>query len=315
MLAFTPIHSPLENVGRDGLMAECGYVKHLRYRSEGVFVRVTLAFFWLLALDRASALGGSLARMIGPLLGISNRARVNLRRAMPELSVAEIDRIVRNMWDNLGRVVAEFPHLGQFRIGVPDSRVAIGCLPEIIKSRTPNTRYIFFSAHYGNWEIATYIAKQSGLDVVGVYRAANNPFVDRIINRTRGVIGCEQVPKGTSAALRVVGALAEGKHISMLVDQKMNDGIAVPFFGRDAMTAPALARLALRYDCVVLPCRVERVKGATFRLVIDDPIPLPRSGDAQADTLALMTAVNATVERWVRARPEQWLWLHRRWPD
>ena len=76
-----------------------------------------------------------------------------------------------------------------------------------------------------------------------------------------------------------------------------------------------LARLALRYDCVVLPCRVERVKGATFRLIVEDSIPLPRTGDVQADIKTLMTAVNATVERWVRSRPEQWFWLHRRWPD
>jgi len=81
------------------------------------------------------------------------------------------------------------------------------------------------------------------------------------------------------------------------------------------MTTPALARLALRYDCVVLPCRVERVKGATFRLIVEDSIPLPRTGDVQADIKTLMTAVNATVERWVRSRPEQWFWLHRRWPD
>ena len=81
------------------------------------------------------------------------------------------------------------------------------------------------------------------------------------------------------------------------------------------MTAPALAQLALKYDCPVLPGRVERVGGAHFRMVIEPPLVLPRSGDRQADTRALMAAVNRQLERWIAARPEQWLWLHRRWPD
>jgi Kdo2-lipid IVA lauroyltransferase/acyltransferase len=95
----------------------------------------------------------------------------------------------------------------------------------------------------------------------------------------------------------------------------MNDGIPVPFFGRPAMTAPALAVLALRFDCDVLPARVERLDGARFRLTVFPPLPLPRSGEPHADAAALMYLVNVTLEAWVRDRPEQWLWVHRRWPD
>jgi Kdo2-lipid IVA lauroyltransferase/acyltransferase len=112
-----------------------------------------------------------------------------------------------------------------------------------------------------------------------------------------------------------LAALRDGRALCMLVDQKMNDGIPVPFFGRDAMTAPALAMLALRHDCAVVPIRMQRIHGAHFRLITEPPLPLPRSGDKEADRRALMVEVNATVERWVRERPEQWLWLHRRWPD
>ncbi len=101
----------------------------------------------------------------------------------------------------------------------------------------------------------------------------------------------------------------------MLVDQKLNDGIAVPFFGRDAMTAPALAQLALRFRCPVVPARVERLGGARFRLTIYPPMGLPDSGDHDADVSETMRRVNAHFEDWIRARPEQWLWLHRRWPD
>jgi KDO2-lipid IV(A) lauroyltransferase len=95
----------------------------------------------------------------------------------------------------------------------------------------------------------------------------------------------------------------------------MNDGIAVPFFGREAMTAPAAARLALRFDCAVVPVRVERLPRAHFRIVADPPIDYRRTGDTERDTLALMTQVNQVLERWIRDKPEQWFWLHRRWPE
>src|SRR5438034_521098 len=157
-------------------------------------------------------------------------------------------------------------------------------------------------------------AGQYGTDVAQIYRAANNPLVDRMIARFRGT-GSEFIPKGRVASRRALAALRRGAHLTLLVDQKLNDGIAVPFFGRPAMTAPALALLALRFDCAVLPARVERLAGAHFRLTIHPPLALPRSGDRSADVAALMAAVNATLEGWIRERPEQWFWVHSRWPD
>ena len=157
-------------------------------------------------------------------------------------------------------------------------------------------------------------AGQYGIEVAQIYRAANNPLVDRMVARFRGS-GSEFIPKGAVASRRAVAVLRRGAHLTLLVDQKLNDGIAVPFFGRPAMTAPALALLALRFDCAVLPARVERLRGARFRLTIYPPLPLPRSGDRTSDAAALMAAVNLTLEAWIRERPEQWFWVHNRWPE
>lgn len=282
---------------------------------EAAGARVLVRLFGLLPLDTASALGGFLARTIGPRLGASKRAILNLRRAMPELEDADIRRIVAGMWDNLGRVVAEFPHLGEIEIFAADGRVEVVGAEAIRASHATGAPHIFFSAHYGNWELGALAAPQAGFTVTQVYRAANNPLFDRIILEARGTSAGDLVPKGPAAARPLVAALARGQSLTMLVDQKLNEGIAVPFFGRDAMTAPALARLARRFGCVVVPVRVERVKGAHFRLVCDAPLPVPRAGDERDDVLALMTAVNATIERWIRADPAQWFWLHRRWPE
>jgi KDO2-lipid IV(A) lauroyltransferase len=288
----------------------------LRRRIEGWGARLLFALFGALPVDAASALGGWIARTIGPRLGISKRALINLRRAMPELGEAEYARIVAGMWDNLGRVLAEYPHLTELRVFEPGGRVETVGIDLVDPLIAAGKRIIFFSAHYGNWEVTSAAATQKGLSVAQIYRAANNPLIDDLIAETRGAVGSELIPKGAIAARRAIEVLKEGRHLAMLVDQKMNDGIPVPFFGRDAMTAPALAQLALRFDCAVVPARTERVgRAARFRLIVSAPIEIERTGDRQADTLALMTRVNQEIEGWIRARPELWFWLHRRWPD
>jgi KDO2-lipid IV(A) lauroyltransferase len=270
--------------------------------------------FGLLPLDWASAIAGWMARRIGPLLGVSKRARLNLRLAFPELSDAEIERITAGMWDNLGRVAAEYPHLRKIRVFEPGGRVETHGFEHMDRAVAAGRRMIIFSGHIANWEIGMLAAVQYGISVAQIYRAANNPLVDRMITRFRGDSG-ELIPKGTVAARRAIAVLRRGAHLTMLADQKMNDGIPVPFFGRSAMTASALAVLALRFDCDVLPARVERLAGARFRLTVFPPLPLPRSVDHHADLTAMMTMVNQTLEGWIRDRPEQWFWLHRRWPD
>jgi KDO2-lipid IV(A) lauroyltransferase len=276
------------------------------------------AFFFsactLLPVDWASAIGGSLARWIGPKLGTSKRARINLGRALPALSDTELSQIIAGMWDNLGRVAAEYPHLRKIRVFESGGRVETHGFEHMDRAVAGGRRMIIFSGHIANWEIGMLAAVQYGITVAQIYRAANNPLVDRMITRFRGK-GGELIPKGTVAARRAIAVLRRGAHLTMLADQKMNDGIPVTFFGRPAMTASALAVLALRFDCDVLPARVERLTGAHFRLTVYPPLPLPRSGDHHADVAALMTRVNETLEGWIRDRPEQWFWLHRRWPD
>ncbi len=283
-----------------------------RSRVEAWLAALLIGALGLLPLDWASALGGLTGRLIGPRLGITKRARINLRAAFPELTAPEIETIIRGMWDNLGRVAYEYPHLKKIKV-FAGGRVEVRGLDHL-KNALAAGRVIMFSGHLGNWEIAALAGGQYGIDVAQIYRAANNPLVDAMLARLRGDAG-ELIPKGAVASRRAVAALRRGGHLSLLADQKLNDGIAVPFFGREAMTAPALAMLALRFDCDVLPVRVERLHGAHFRLTVYPKLPLPDSGDRTADTLALMAAVNQTLETWIRERPEQWFWLHRRWPD
>lgn len=288
-----------------------GWRRRVRYFLEGAAVRAAFAAFRLMGIDAASGLGGWVARTIGPWLRTSRRAARNLRRAFPGASAAEIDRIVRGMWDNLGRVVGEYPHLHDLDV-YGGGRVEVVGAEHIDALRDDGRPGLFFTAHFGNWEITPLGIIQRGLPLAYIYRPANNPVVDRLIYNARDDERIEQVPKGASAR-RALTLLEGGGHLGMLVDQRMNEGIPVPFFGRDAMTAPALAQLALRFRCPVVPIKAERLRGARFRLTYYPPLTAEVTGDRVADTTAFMTRVNAMIEEWIRERPEQWFWLHQRW--
>lgn len=282
--------------------------------AEGLATMLFWGAFRLLPLDFASALGGGLARRVGPLLGRSRIARENLHRAFPDSGPAEIEAILRGVWDNLGRVAAEFPHLPRIDPYAGDGRVDIVGIEHLDAMRDDGRPGIFFGAHIGNWEIMALAAEKRGLSVALFYRSARNPLAEHLYRKGRSGGGV-YLPKGREGARAALELLRAGGHVGMLVDQKLNDGIAVPFLGREAMTAPAPAQLALKFRCPLVPVHVKRLGGARFRLIIEAPLELPDTGDRQADIRSLTRRINTVIEGWIRAHPEQWLWLHRRWPD
>ncbi len=284
-------------------------------RLETLAVRAIWHGAGALPLDYASALGGFVARTIGPSLPVTARARQQMRRALPTLTRAEEDRAVRSMWDNLGRTLAEYPHLPRLKVFAPDTIIACVGMDHVAEALARGKPIIFFSGHFGNWEMSSICAVQFGCDVVQVYRAANNPGVEAILAAFRRSLKVEPVKKGAAGARRILAAMKHNKALALLVDQKLNDGIAVPFFGRPAMTAPAVAELGLRYDATILPARIDRLgSSARFRLTVYPPLAHPDTGDKQADILALMTTINQQMENWIKADPGCWFWLHRRWP-
>jgi Kdo2-lipid IVA lauroyltransferase/acyltransferase len=170
----------------------------LIHHLQGWVAALWFGLFSLLPLDWASVLGGAIGRLIGPRLGISNRARCNIRRALPALSEDEIASVIRGMWGNLGRVAAEYPHLKNIRVFAPGGRVETQGFEQLDRAVAAGRRMIIFSGHIANWEIGMLAAVQYGISVAQIYRAANNPLVDRMITRFRGDAG-ELIPKGVVA--------------------------------------------------------------------------------------------------------------------
>jgi KDO2-lipid IV(A) lauroyltransferase len=266
----------------------------------------------------ASNLAGGVAARIGPFLPVSRVADANLSAAMPDLDADARRRIVRGVWEQLGRTAGEFPHIGRLPHDSPSGpgwEVQGEDILRDLKARGGPA--IFFSGHIGNWEILPRASAFYGLPCASFYRAAQNPLVDSLITRRRQEATgqtLEMFPKGSKGARQAVSHLARGGYLAMLVDQKLNDGIESRFFGMPAMTAPAAASFALHFRCPVIPALAQRIGPARLRLVIEPPLKLPDTGHRSQDVQILTQQINDSLERWISARPESWLWLHRRWP-
>ena len=288
-------------------------MKNFRYRAEAVLVYALYYLFKILPLDAGSALGGFIARNIGPYLAASRKARRNLERALPGKTAQEYDAIIRGMWDNLGRVIAEYPHLEYIARHRTTFEHA-----EIMETALQADKSVFFiGAHMANWELgASIFATRFNIPLDITYRAPNNPYVARLLQRARSLGGrVTGYPKARESGRKLLSALKKGHHIGFLIDQKFNEGIAVPFFGRDAMTNPAFVQLAQKFGSPVIPAYAVRTGGSHFRVIFDRPLDIFTPGGKPLPLEKVIRQAHIKLESRIKDHPAQWLWLHRRWKD
>jgi KDO2-lipid IV(A) lauroyltransferase len=231
------------------------------------------------------------------------------------MSESQIKSVIRGMWDNLGRVAAEYAHLEKIRLDGDSPRIRMTGHEDALKAHRPGQGVLLFSGHLANWEVMLVAAAGTGLTGATVVRPANNPYVNRYLERVRPEVGMKEIIPKASGVRRIYGVLKEGRCICMLVDQRASEGIPIPFFGRDAMTTPAPAALALKLDALVVPVSIKRTGGSNFHVHFHPPLQPPSTGDADHDLVTFTTALSSFVEERVRERPEEWLWIHRRWTD
>jgi KDO2-lipid IV(A) lauroyltransferase len=282
-----------------------------KYRLEWIAVRIMMAIFRLPGRDRAARFGGWLARKVGPRMHVHRLARENMKMALPGMTDRDVEKNLFSMWDNLGRNVGEIP----FNREILDDTEAVEIVgEEYLTAHVENGKAAFFvTAHYGPWELVALVGRRFGKRAIGIYRAANNPLVEKYFQEMRADPSYRFVPKGNEGARTILKAARNGGAIVLLNDQKLNTGVAVPFFGHEAMTAPAVAEIACKMDVPVYPMRAERLEGGRRRLTIYPALETSRMGDRKADVFALLKAINETYEQWITERPDHWFWVHNRW--
>ena len=275
-------------------------MKKISYLLEAAALWLAFMIFRVIGADNASDLGGWIGRTVGPRLAASRKARANLEKSLPG---ADHDAILRDMWDNLGRVIAEYPHLKH----IFDRLDAEGT--DNLDKIGRNNSYIAVGGHLANWElIPFYLNHSANSPINGIYREPNNPYAAKLLEQCRNV-GQENtyIPKSQAGARAMIKTLQQGGRLGLLFDQKYNQGEPIDFFGRPAMTSVAVGQLSLKFNIPILPLQIIR-EGHKFRLIIHPP--LDTTGK---DEKTIMLELNRMLEGWIRERPGQWLWLHRRW--
>jgi KDO2-lipid IV(A) lauroyltransferase len=268
---------------------------------------------------KTANLFGRIARSVGPMMREQRIGRANLTAAFPEKSPAEIETILAGVWDNLGRVGAEFAHLDHIWEHDPaypeQSRIEI--LPRthelFAQLRLDGKPALIFASHIGNWELPALAAVAHGLDAAILYRRPNIASADRAIQEIRAVKMGTLIPAGRDAPLKLAEALQNGQHVAMLVDQYLTNGVEVTFFGRKTRANPMLARLLRQVECPVHGVRIIRLPGHRFRAELSEEVKPVRDAAGKIDVQGTTQAITSVVEGWIREYPDQWLWLHRRW--
>ena len=286
-------------------------MKHIRYFFEALLLYILFFIFRILPVETASNIGGWLGKTIGSNLAASRKAFRNLQNALPDLDETQQKKVISDMWENLGQIIAEYPHLEH----IAEKRTDING-SEILKSIFDKKQgAIFFGAHLSNWEVnCAATLKQFNKDIALTYRAPNNPWSDKLLMHARSLGGqLKAYPKSRKGGKELITALKNKNYVGILIDQKYNEGLSVPFFGIPAMTNPVFVQLCQKYKCPLVPVRNERLGAAKFRINIYEPLVLFDEQNNPIPVEEVIAQAHKYLESWIKEKPGQWLWLHRRW--
>jgi len=278
---------------------------------------------WLLvgglgALPRGGArwVGAGIGRLAYALLPrLRSVGRRNLAMALPEKSAAEREAILRRLYRNLGWLLAEFCQMPRYTPENTRGFLRYEGLEHFLAAERRGRGVLIVTGHLGAWELSSFYHSLMGHPMSMVIRRLDNARVDALVNRIRCLHG-NQVLHKDDFARGLLLAMREGRSVGILMDTNMTppQGVFVPWFGQPACTASGLARVALKTGAAVLPgFLLWREQEQGYVLTFGEQFPLRRSGDDEDDVLVNTAAFTAAIERYVRAYPDQWLWVHRRW--
>ena len=239
----------------------------------------------------------------------------NLQMAFPELSQNARERILRGSFENLGRLLVEFTHLPELNKGNICRFVVHDGLENYLEGLRRGRGVIFMTAHFGAWELSSFAHAVYGYPLRFVVRPIDNTRVERLISTYRTRSGNIPIER-RSAARDILKALRQNEAVGILFDQNTtrSEGVFAEFFGIPAATTPALALFALRTGAAVVPgFLIWDASLRKHRLRLDPPVQLIETGNLDHDVLENTKIFNKILEAYIRAYPDQWLWIHRRW--
>ena len=285
-------------------------MKIIKYFFEFIFVYTLLIIFKIIGYKNASNLGKKIGVLIGPFFRSKKKIENNLINS--NIGIDDLDRkkIIKNMWGNYGRILAEYPFLKKFKNNTFKKYIEIEGINYLEEIKKNNKKVVFISGHFNNFELMAMHLENSGLDVAAIYRPLNNIFLNGIMEKIRLNHICKkQIKKGKSGTRELLQLFKDGYSIALMIDQRVSEGIKSKLFNRSALTTTIPAQLVKKYSVDVVPIYIERKNGIYFKIHISKPIFFDENKSLEEITNKL----NKILEEMILKNPDQWIWSHDRW--
>jgi KDO2-lipid IV(A) lauroyltransferase len=287
-----------------------------RERAEFAVVWVAVHSMRLLPRGFARVVGTGIAGIAFHLLGrLRGVGAQNLKLAFPEMPDGERERILRSVYRNLGRLLAEFCLMPGYTAEGASRFIRYEGLENYVAARERGKGVLVLTGHLGAWELSSFYHSLMGMPMGMVIRRLDNPLVDEFVNRIRCLHGNRVIHKDDFAR-GLIASMRAGQTVGILMDTNMTppQGVFVPFFGVDACTASGVARIAAKTGAAVVPgFLLWEESEQKYVLRFGKELVVVCTGDSETDVVTNTAAFTAAIEGTIRQYPDQWLWMHRRW--
>ena len=285
-------------------------MKYIKYFFEFLFSIFFFIFFKIIGPKLSSKISGKIFEIIGPFFRSKNIIHNNIKRALPKIDENNLKNIENSMWNNYGRIFAEYIFLKDFRYGKLASEVQIEGQEILNDIKENNKQVIFISGHLSNFELMAMFIEKSGINLSAIYRPLNNIFLNGIMENIRKKYICKnQIKKGLAGLKKLIKLKKKNYSSALMIDQRVSEGILSPLFNERALTTTIPAQLAKRFDIPIVPVYIERIKGLKFKIIINQPLFFSQETSQQEITDTL----NQILEKFILNKPENWIWSHNRW--
>ena len=285
-------------------------MKYIKYFFEFLFSIFFFLFFKIIGPKLSSKISGKIFEIIGPFFRSKKVIYNNIKRALPKIDENNLKNIENLMWNNYGRIFAEYIFLKDFRYGKLASNVQIEG-QEILKNiKENNKQVIFISGHLSNFELMAMFIEKSGINLSAIYRPLNNIFLNGIMENIRKRYICKnQIKKGLAGLKKLIKLKKKNYSTALMIDQRVSEGILSPLFNEKALTTTIPAQLVKKFNIPIVPVYIERIDGLKFKITINQPLSFPQDTSQQQITDNL----NQILEKFILSKPENWIWSHNRW--
>ena len=285
-------------------------MKFIKYFFQFFLALISFGIFKILGPNLSSNLSGKVFEIIGPYFRSKKIIHSNIKKALPNINDENLKIITQSMWNNYGRIFAEYIFIKDFRSGKLSSNIEIEGQSIIEEIKNSNQQVVFISGHLSNFELMAMHLEKSGINLCAVYRPLNNIFLNEIMEKIRLKYICKnQIKKGIGGLKKLISLKKKNFSTALMIDQRVSEGIMSNFFGEKALTTTIPAQLVKKFSISVVPVYIERIKDINFKITISKPLNFSKDKSAQNITDEL----NEILQNMIMRRPEQWIWSHNRW--